>query len=244
MKITNRICLTLLLLTAMVTRSQATWSIIVIDPKTKQIGIAGASCTNSVYGIGAIAPGKGAVIVQAMSNPFARSTGLKMMMTNASPDEILDALKDPKFDPEHQQYAILCVNYPENAKTYTGASTTDAKGSLTEKGISVQGNTLVSKEELDAVLRAAVNAQQADLPIEEVLLLALEAGARLGGDKRCGDIKALSAFLTVANPNDDPKNPYLNLVVYGTEKKVNAVEALRRKFDNWKAREKNDIKQR
>jgi uncharacterized Ntn-hydrolase superfamily protein len=239
MKITKRICLILALLTVMVTRSQATWSIIVADPKTKQIGIAGASCTNSVYGIGGIVPGKGAIIVQAMSNPFARSTGLKMMMANASPDEILNALKDPKFDPEHQQYAIICVNYLENPKTYTGASTTDAKGALTEKGISVQGNTLASTEELNAVLSAAIKAQQDALPIEDVLMLALEAGAVLGGDKRCGDIKALSAFLTVVNPNDDPKNPYLNLVVYGGEKKINAVEILRQKFNNWKIKAKN-----
>lgn len=234
MSLTKRIFLTLGLLTIIVSRSQATWSIIVVDPKTKQIGIAGASCTNSVYGIGGIVPGKGAIIVQAMSNPFARSTGLKMMIANASPDEILTALKDPKFDPEHQQYAIICVDYLENPKTYTGASTTDARGALTEKGISVQGNTLVSNEELDAVLTAALKAQQDALPIEDVLMLALEAGARLGGDKRCGDTRALSAFLTVSNPNDDPKNPSINLVIYGSEKNVNAVEALRRKFNKWK----------
>ncbi len=238
MKKTKRICLTLVLLTVMVTYCRATWSIIFVDPKTNQIGIAGASCSYSVYGIGSIVPGKGALIVQAMSNPLAHSTGLKMMMANASPDEILTAMKDPKFDPEHQQYAIICVNYLENPKTFTGVYNTPAKGALTEKGISVQGNTLVSKEELDAVLTAALKAQKDALPIEEVLMLALEAGARLGGDKRCGDTKASSAFLTVANPNDDPKNPYLNLVVYGTEKNVNAVEALRRKFDNWKAKEK------
>jgi uncharacterized Ntn-hydrolase superfamily protein len=66
-------------------------------------------------------------------------------------------------------------------------------------------------------------------------MLALEAGAKFGGDKRCGDIKALSAFLTVAKPDDDPKNPYINLVVYGTDDKVNAVEALRQKFNSWKS---------
>ena len=42
-------------------------------------------------------------------------------------------------------------------------------------------------------------------------MFALEAGAKLGGDKKCGDIKALSAFLTVAKPTDDTENPYLNL---------------------------------
>jgi uncharacterized Ntn-hydrolase superfamily protein len=50
----------------------ATWSIIIVDPGTGEIGIAGASCTKNCYGIGEIIPGKGAIIVQAMSNSRAR----------------------------------------------------------------------------------------------------------------------------------------------------------------------------
>lgn len=226
--------LTLFLLITFVLTSKATWSIIVVDPKTNAVGIAGASCTNSVYGIGAIIPGKGAIVVQAMSNPFARIKGLKMIMANASPEEILKALKDSMFDPERQQYAIICVKYLATPLTFTGSLTTPFKGALTAKGISVQGNTLTNAEELQSVLNTAIKAQKDSLPIEDVLMLALEAGAKLGGDKRCGDIKALSAFLTVAKPSDDPKSPYLNLVVYGTNEKVNAVEALRQKFNIWK----------
>jgi uncharacterized Ntn-hydrolase superfamily protein len=217
---------------------KATWSIIVIDPKTNEIGIAGASCTISVYGIGAIIPGKGAIIVQAMSNPFARSKGKKMILANAAPEEILKALKDSMFNPEHQQYAFICVNNLEKPLTYTGSLTTPFKGALTAKGIAVQGNTLANIKELNAVLKAALKAQKKGLPIEEVLMLALEAGAVLGGDKRCGNIKALSAFITVSKPSDDIKNPFLELIVNGTNEKVNAVEALRQKFNNWKVSEK------
>src|SRR6478609_3979767 len=200
MKVLKRICLTVCSLAIFVIQSYATWSIIVIDPKTKQIGIAGASCTYSVYGIGAIVPGKGAIIVQAMSNSQARSKGVNMIMADAPPEEILKAIKDPTFDPEAQQYAIICVNYLDRPQTYTGATTNPQKGTLTSMGISVQGNTLTNSNELQAVLDAALKAQQESLTIEEVLMLGLEAGAKLGGDKRCGDRKASSAFLTVANP--------------------------------------------
>jgi uncharacterized Ntn-hydrolase superfamily protein len=234
MKLLKHTLFTLCILLIFISSSYATWSIIVVDPKTNEIGIAGASCTNSVYGIGAIIPGKGAIVVQAMSNPFARAKGLKMIMANASPEEILTAMKDSMFNPEHQQYAIICVKYLENPLTYTGSSTTPIKGALTAKGISVQGNTLTNFEELQSALNTAIKAQKDALPIEEVLMLALEAGAKLGGDKRCGDIKALSAFLTVSKPSDNPKSPYINLVVYGTNDKLNAVEALRQKFNNWK----------
>lgn len=236
MDVLKRCTLTICLLLIFILNSYATWSIIVIDPKTKQIGIAGASCTYSVYGIGAIVPGKGAIVVQAMSNPHARSKGVQMIMAEATPEQILEAIKDPRFDPEQQQYAIICLTYPEHPQTYTGESTNPHKGALTKNGISVQGNTLTNLEELQAVLDAALQAQQESLRIEEVLMLALEAGAKLGGDKRCGLRKASSAFLTVANPNDDPKKPHLNLIIYGTNDKVNAVDALRQKFNDWKSK--------
>ncbi len=119
----------------------ATWSIIVIDPKTKEIGIAGASCTNSVYGIGAIILGKGAIVVQAMSNYNARQKGVEMIVANASPEEILKAIRYPHFDPEHQQYAIVTVKYVDHPVTYTGKTNTAFRGVLMQRGISVQGNT-------------------------------------------------------------------------------------------------------
>lgn len=235
MKEIQRLCLIYILLSMSAIEAYATWSIIVIDPRTKEIGIAGASCTYSVYGIGAIIPGKGAVIVQAMSNGAARAEGLQLIMADAPPGQILEAMKNPRFDPEKQQYAIVCVNYLDQALTYTGSETNPAKGALTKKGISVQGNTLTNPDELQAIMTAALNAQKASLSIENVLMLALEAGAKLGGDKRCGDRKASSAFLTVAKPNDPRQKPYLNLIVNGTDDTVNAVDALRQKFDAWKS---------
>src|SRR4051812_38072718 len=88
----------------------ATWSIIIIDPATRLIGVAGASCTPNCYGIGAAIPGKGAIIVQAMSNSEARKRGLEMILANASPEEIITALRNADFDPERQQYAVVTLN--------------------------------------------------------------------------------------------------------------------------------------
>jgi uncharacterized Ntn-hydrolase superfamily protein len=67
-------------------------------------------------------------------------------------------------------------------------------------------------------------------------MLALEAGAKAGGDKRCGERKASSAFVTVARPDDGDK-PWLNLIIYGNDRHTHAVEALRQKFDSWKAKQ-------
>src|SRR6187401_1250101 len=86
----KNLCLSILLLTVLCLPSFATWSIIVIDPKTKKIGIAGASCTPSVYGIGAIMPGKGAIVVQANGNPLSKLQGFRMIMDGATPAVILE----------------------------------------------------------------------------------------------------------------------------------------------------------
>jgi uncharacterized Ntn-hydrolase superfamily protein len=236
MKIVTFILLQLFLVSV---SSYATWSIIVIDPKTKEIGIAGASCTFSVYGIGGIIPGKGAIIVQAMSNKSAKKKGLQMLMANASPQEILQAIRDLRYDPEKQQYGIVCLKYPEQPLTYTGTATNESKGALTASGISVQGNTLADVNAIQAILNAALKAQQESLGIQEILMRALEEGAKWGGDKRCGSQKASSAFLTIAKPGDETDHPYLDLVVNGYNEGVNAVEALRKKFEKWKMTENN-----
>ena len=241
MKTTRVLYLLLFLLTALHFSSFATWSIIVVDPKTKEIGLAGASCTSSVYGIGAIVPGKGAIVVQAMSNGLARLQGFRMIMDGATPAAILEAIRNPNYDPEQQQYAILCMNDITHPATYTGTKTTSHKGTLTGNGISVQGNTLTHPEELQAIFDAAVKAQKDSLPVQDILMLALEAGGRSGGDKRCGERKASSAFLTVSKPDDAEKH-WLNLVIYGNDDHTNAVEALRQKFDSWKSKEHAVIK--
>lgn len=227
------------LLVALTLHAKATWSIIVIDPKTKEIGIAGASCTFSVYGIGSIVPGKGAVVVQAMSNSAARSIGLQMIIADASPQEIIAVMCKPEFDPEQQQYGVVCLSNLDAPQTYIGSATTASRGAKTSKGITVQGNTLSNQEMLDQILQIASKAQKASLSIQEVLMLALEAGATYGGDKRCGDRKASSAFLMVAKPTDDLQHPYLNLIVNQTDETTNAVKALRNKFNNWKAQQKS-----
>src|SRR6187397_1859559 len=123
MKTTKQYCFSILLLTFFYLPSFATWSIIVIEPKTKHIGIAGASCTVSVYGIGLILPGKGALVVQANGNAFARLEGFKMLMDNATPAAILEKLRQPDFDPEPQQYAIMSMNDIEHPVTYSGTRT-------------------------------------------------------------------------------------------------------------------------
>ena len=213
----------------------ATWSVIIIDPKTKEIGIAGASCTYNCYGIGKIIPNVGAIIVQAMSSNRAREKGVQMIIAEASPEQIIQAMRDSIFDPERQQYAVITLKHIDDPKIYTGKLTNPFNGGLVGTGVSVQGNTLTSDTELQTIMDAVQKGKEEALHISEILMMALEAGARAGGDKRCGEQRATSAFITVAKPND--KKPYLDLIIFGQGKgRQNAVSMLRYKYEKWKSK--------
>lgn len=220
------------LLTTLSSKSFATWSIIIVDPKSKEIGMVGASCTYNVYGIGGIVPGKGAIIVQAMSNKSAKRTGMEMIAKGARPKAILEAILDPFYDPNRQQYAIVCLNELNRPVTFTGNSTKLYNGALKAYGISVQGNTLSSKNELKVILDVILQAQRKSLPLNEILMRALEAGSNAGGDKRCGKQRATSAFITIMKPTDRPDRPFLDLRIIGIDEgSANAVNLLREKHD-------------
>ena len=221
--------------------ARATWSIVLVDPVSREIGIAGASCSYNCYGIGQIIPGKGAVVVQAMSNPAAREKGLAMLHAGASPQAIIAAMRSPEFEPENQQYAVVSLQYPDAPATYTGKATSPSGGyggSLTAKGVSVQGNTLAGQDALKVIFEAVRKGQQAGLPLSEILMLALEAGSSAGGDKRCGQQRATSAFLIVAQPADKARKPYLDLQFFGQKPGgMNAVSLLRGKYEKWKSKQ-------
>lgn len=204
------------------------WSIAAVDFKTGQIGIAGASCTFNVQGIGEIIPGKGAVIVQGMSSDEARESAIALMREEHSLAEIMDEIRNPKYDPENQQYALILLDSTIQPIAFSGNKLDNTRGHRIATGLSVQGNVLVS----DAVLDDAVLAfQRKDGTLAEKLVKALEAGANAGGDKRCGEQRARSAFVTVYNKTDNARWPYFHLVVYGTEKGgVPAVDYLVKEF--------------
>jgi uncharacterized Ntn-hydrolase superfamily protein len=215
----------------------ATWSIIIADPISKKIGIAGASCTYNCYGIGKIVPGKGAIVVQAMSNKWAREKGVAMLLTDASPQEIIDALTDSLYEPEQQQYGVVSLLYITEPRTYTGSATQPFQGTLLSPGVAIQGNTLANEQVVHAILKAIEQGKQDQLPLEEILMLALEAGSAAGGDKRCGEQRATSAFLIVANPTDKLKKASLDLQFFGQKKGgMNAVTLLRGKYERWKSK--------
>jgi uncharacterized Ntn-hydrolase superfamily protein len=216
--------------------ASATWSIVVLDPETHRIGVAGASCTGYVYGIMGLRPGKGVLIAQAISNDSAIQAGMKLLDDGASADSIWRVIGNSVFDPQLsiRQYAVATLR--GDVVQYTGAGTPDYHGDRLAPNVLVQGNTLPGPEVLDRVMAAIRNAQAAKRSLEDVLMAGLQAGADAGGDRRCGAQRAMSSFLVVAGPDEPVGRPYLSIIVFGADSAgVNAVDFLHRKFSEWKA---------
>jgi len=128
---------------------------------------------------------------------------------------------------------VVTFEHINSPATYTGDLTNSIKGSLATDGISVQGNTLASEHEIKAIFDAAKIARDKGLRVDQILMTALEAGAAVGGDRRCGDQKATTAFAIVMKANT--KKHWMKLHVFGQPKGgQNAVELLIRQYDSWK----------
>ncbi len=214
--------------------AHATWSIIAVNRATGEVGIAGASCTSHVSGIGEIVSGKGAVVVQAMSNSEARKLGVRLLQEGVTPAQIIEAMRNERFDPENQQYGVIVLAADQSPATYSGKRITEWNGVMTGDGVAVLGNTLVDEKVVSAAFAAfhAVNGRN----LAERLMAALVAGANAGGDKRCGKQHATAAFLTVyRQPKDDKHAPHLKLDIYGLDRGgQSAVVLLEREFKRWR----------
>ena len=213
----------------------ATWSIIVLDNKTQTIGVAGASCTFQVSGIAKIITGKGVIIAQAYSDDGITNKGIDLLRNNASPLDILQALKDTTFDKEvtFRQYGILTFNHYDKPITFTGDSISyyPYAATSTSPGISVQGNTLADKKVVEEVHKAVLEARKKNLSMEEILMIALEAGSKFGGDKRCGTQTATTAFIQIVKPTDTYCS-YLLLRIEGIKKGgLNAIKVIRKELN-------------
>lgn len=223
-----RLPATCALIVCLIAPLQATWSIVAVDPRTREVGSAGASCTSHVAGIMALAPGRGVIVAQAMSNSVARRRGIDLVARGGSPSAVVAAISHPSFDDAfaEQQCGVAALAFVDRPAAFTGSRTHAWAGHLLAPGVAVQGNTLTSADVLTATLAAFQ--RDPSRPLAERLLTALEAGAAHGGDRRCGAQTARSAYLVVARPGDSADQPSVRLVVRGQpEGGANPVTLLR-----------------
>jgi len=179
--------------------AQATFSICAIDPASGQSGVA---VTTRVPFVGRAVPwaraGVGAVATQSWTVVEYGTDGLDLLEQGMAPMEVLDRLLADDEGRELRQLGM--INMLGRSAAHTGAENGPWAGSRQGTNYTVQGNVLVGPEVIDAVAEQFELTEGTGMPLAERLILALEAGQSLGGDKRWGYLQ--SAALRVADPND------------------------------------------
>ena len=197
----------LLLVLGSASPALATWSVIAVDQKTREVVIASATCVPQAAFAGF--PAKGLMDVQAIVVPgkgvAAAQAGVDRTRNNqqlifaeivkgTDPARILDMLKqDPNV--EVRQFAI--VDLEGRTIGFSGQKNMPVSLSRQQQvpgtGIyfSIQGNILASEEVVTAAMTAFANAGGT---VADRVMAAMEAADSRGGDKRCTcDSKPLPA---------------------------------------------------
>ena len=170
-------------------RAQATWSMIVIDTRTREIAVAAATCVpgaDLMADLAVVRVGVGAACAQALVDPSVRNRRLiwEELQRGTDPRIILQMLEAQ--DPRHQdrQYGIVDVH--GRAVTFTGRRNGRYANGLTGRYGSlvyaIQGNVITGQPVLDEAERA-IRETPGALP--EKIMAAMEAARDMGGDGRC-----------------------------------------------------------
>lgn len=155
-----------------------TFSIIGRCRKTGQFGIAIAT---SELAVGSrcvhVAPGVGAIITQASTNPRLGHLGLNLLRAGYSADRTLAEIAANDAYPERRQ--LGCLDNRGSAAARTGADNRPWAGHRTAADVVAAANAVTGSEVADAMFETFQAG--ADRPIWERLLAALEAGKAAGG---------------------------------------------------------------
>jgi len=207
------------------TMDMTTWSVVGVDPKTGDVGVAVSSCVQS-FGdaVAALVPGKGAAATQAGFDIKNRNKVFELLKSGLTAEEVIAHVTDPKWDSQtdRRQYGVLTMH--NGFVRAAGFTTPVRQGTLTSedgitryagwmadasRGVSAQGNTLASHE----VVQRPLDTFRWDDPagfnrLSDRLMRAIEAGSIAGGDVRCNNDNVRQttsmAAILVARGGDPP----------------------------------------
>lgn len=202
-----------------------TWSVVGVDPKTGDVGVAVASCVpNHGDAVAALVPGKGAAATQAGWDLRNRNKVFEAIKAGLTAEAVIAQVTDPEWDKDtdRRQYGVLTMH--DGFVRAAGFTTPTRQGTTMgddgvaryagvmadpSHGVSSQGNTLASHE----VVQRPLDAYRWDDPagfnrLSDRLMRAIEAGSIAGGDVRCNQDNVRQttsmAAILVARGGDAP----------------------------------------
>jgi uncharacterized Ntn-hydrolase superfamily protein len=157
----------------------ATFSLVGRCPRTGMLGIAIAT---SEMAVGSrcvhVAPGVGAVITQASTDPRLGHRGLDLLRAGSPAARVLAELA--ASDPFVERRQLGCLDSTGGVAARTGSETRPWAGHRAAPNVVVAANMVVGAGVVDAMLATFTEAP--DRPLWERLLDALEAGKAAGGE--------------------------------------------------------------
>ena len=179
-------------------RPVSTYSIVALDAKTGQLGVAVQS---HWFSVGTVVPwakaGVGAVATQSIAEPSYGPKGLALMEQGIPADEALQSLLAKDLGENVRQVAM--VDAQGNVGVHTGSRCISHASHLTGKNYSVQAN-IMAKPTVPSAMVQAFESTTGDLA--ERMLAALDAAEVEGGDLRG---RQSAAMLVVSGePTGDP----------------------------------------
>jgi uncharacterized Ntn-hydrolase superfamily protein len=221
-------------LAAALATAEDTFSIVAVDPATGQVGSAGASCIAGSIIISDVHPGVGAIHTQSWWNAQNQNNARQRMNEGYSPQEIIDWLvaNDAQNNPTIRQYGVVDLIDGGRSAGYSGINCSDYKGHNLAPTYAIAGNILLGQEILDDMEAGFVDTPGS---LADKLMAALQGANVPGADTRClSDGKpAISAFIRVARPHDEPGGYYLDLNVNNTAPAQNPIDMLQVLYDEW-----------
>jgi uncharacterized Ntn-hydrolase superfamily protein len=187
-----------------------------IAARCKRTGMLGVAVSTAVPAVGAICPfveaNVGAIATQSWVNPYLGIDGLALLRQGLSAPEALAKLLAEDSGREVRQIGV--VDAQGRTAVHAGTDCVDWAGHIEGDNFTVQGNMLVGAATIDAMAEAAARSEAS--PLYERLMLVLEAGQAVGGDKRGKQSASLKIFKTEAYAYldlrvDEHRNPVAEL---------------------------------
>ena len=149
--------------------------------RCERTGMFGIAISTSEMAVGSrcihVAPGVGAIVTQASTNPRIGHLGLNLLRAGYSAPRALDEIAASDQFVERRQLGCLDVTGLGAART--GAGNKPWAGHRVERNVVVATNAVVGAEVADSMFD--LFKRGADLPLWERLLRSLEAGKAAGG---------------------------------------------------------------
>ena len=161
-----------------------TWSIIFRERDENGSGRIAIAVATRSFAVGSrvpnIAPQRGAICTQAMTNPLYGPDGLNLIGQGIGAADVVRLLTTPDAGREHRQLHVLGAD--DRFAGYTGAECVPWCGHWIGDDFSAAGNMLAGPQVLSETVRAL--RERTDLALPRRMIAAMKAGENAGGDKR------------------------------------------------------------